>query len=58
MPFDLLDLDVLVVVDAELELALHYIVLHLAGNNGVFACFEFVPHIHLSSQLEFQVLYC
>lgn len=49
-------LDVFIKVDAELELAFDDIVLHLTGNDSVFACFEFVPHVYLSSQLEFYVL--
>ncbi len=47
MPTHLIDLDVLIVIDAELELALDNIVLHLAGNDGVFACLELIPHVHL-----------
>lgn len=46
---DFLHFDVFVEIEPKFELALHYIVLHFAGNNGIFACFELVPQIHLSS---------
>lgn len=36
-------LHVFVEIKPKLELALHYVVLHFAGNNGILACFELVP---------------
>jgi hypothetical protein len=58
MPVYFFDLDVFISVDAELELAFNDVVLHLAGNDGVFACLELVPHVHLPSYLEFYVFSC
>lgn len=49
VPIHFFNLDVLISVDAELKLAFDDIVLHFAGNDGIFACFELVPHVYFSS---------
>ena len=50
------DRDWLVVVDAELEVALGDVVGHFAWDDGVPALAIAVPHIHLPSELELHVL--
>ena len=50
---DLLHLHVLIEIESELELALHNIILHLAGNDSILAGLELVPQIYLTSQLKF-----
>jgi hypothetical protein len=49
MTTDLFNLDVLIVIDAELELALDNIILHFAWNDGVLARLELIPHVDLPS---------